>query len=117
MAHAAADMSIIVTNGELPAMRDAQRAVSAARDLGVRDIRLLINRILPGNFRHFHTTLDDVIDTVGARLIGAIRDDASVFMALHMNTPLILYKKRRSAYDFLDVARRITGENIPLRMR
>lgn len=117
LAHTSADMSIIITTGELPAMRDAQTAVSAARRSGTSDIRLLINRVVPANFKRFHTTFDDVIDTVGARLIGVVRDDISVLLSLQMNIPLVLYKKRRSAYDFLDVARRIAGEEIPLRIR
>jgi len=117
LAHECADMSVVVTTGELPAMRDSQKAVNAARDMGVGDLRLLINRVTPGNYRKIHTTFDDVIDIVGARLIGAVREDNYVFLSLHTNIPLILYKKRRSAYDFLDVARRIAGEEIPLGLR
>jgi len=117
LAHNCADMSVIVTTGESPAMRDASIAVSAARDMGIKELRLLINRVKPGHFRQTKTTLDDVIDTVGARLIGAVKDDNCVFLSLHANTPLILYKKRRSAYDFLEVARRIAGEEVPLKLR
>ena len=115
LAHAAADMSIIVTNGELPSMRDAGLAVDAARKLGVSELRLIVNRVIPGSYKRLRTTIDDVIDSVGARLIGVIREDSSVAMSLHENTPLVLYSKRRSAYDFLDVARRITGEDLPLK--
>ena len=117
LAHLEADMSIIVTNGELPAIRDAQRTADEVRSMGVGELRLLVNRILPGNFKRLRTTIDDVIDAVGARLLGAAREDGSVFMALHENTPLILYKKRRAAYDFLDAARRLAGEDIPLRFK
>ena len=117
LTHSVADMSIIVTNGELPAMRDAQRAANTARELGVSDVRLVVNRLMAKNFKFMQTTIDDVINTVGARLIGVIPEDKYVFMSLHANTPLILYKKRISAYEFLDVARRITGEDVPLRLR
>jgi len=117
LTHSLADMSIIVTHGELPAMRDAQRAASTARELGVPDVRLLVNRLLPKNFKFMQVTIDDVIDTVSARLIGVIPEDKFVFMSLHDNTPLILYKKRLSAYGFLDVARRISGDDVPLRIR
>jgi septum site-determining protein MinD len=110
-------MSIIVTTGELPAMRDAQRTANAARDIGVKDVRLVVNRLLLRNFKFMRVTIDDVIDTVSARLIGVIPEDKFVFMSLHENIPLILYKKRLSAYEFLDVARRITGEDVPLRIR
>jgi len=117
LTHSMADMSIIVTNGELPAMRDAQRTASAAREMGISDVRLLLNRLLTKNIKFMQVTIDDVIDTVGARLIGVIPEDKFVFMSVHDNTPLILYKKRLSAYEFLDVARRIAGEDVPLRIR
>ena len=117
LVHSVADMSIIVTTGELPAMRDAQLTASAARESGVCDVRLVVNRLLPKNLKFMRATIDDVIDTVRAQLIGVIPEDASVFKALHENTPLVLYKKRLSAYEFLDVARRIVGEEVPLRLR
>jgi len=117
LAHKCADMSIIVTTGELSAVRDAQMAAEAVREMGVGELRLLVNRVLPGNFRLIRTTVDDIIDTVGVRLLGLAREDRCVFLALHENTPLVLYRKRRSAYDFLDAARRITGEDVPTRFR
>ena len=115
LAHCNADMSIIVTTGELPAMRDAQRTAAIIRELGISNIRLIVNRVQPKNFKRIKTTVDDVIDTVGVRLLGLIPEDKNIFRALHANTPLVLYKKRHSAYDFLDAARRITGEDVPLR--
>jgi septum site-determining protein MinD len=115
LATTGADMTIIVTNSELPAMRDAQRAAEAARDLGVSELRLLVNRALPGSLKDLSATIDAVIDSVGVQLLGVIREDASVTISLHQNTPLVLHDKRLAAYDFLDVARRIAGEYIPLR--
>ena len=117
LAHACADMSIIVTNGELPAMRDAQRTAETVRSMGIEELRLLINRVKPSKFRKIRTTIDGIIDTVGAQLIGAVREDDLVFLSLHENTLLVLYKRRFAAYNFLDVARRLTGEDIPLRLR
>ena len=112
-----ADMSIIVTTGELPAMRDAQLAAGAVREIGINDIRLLLNRVSLKNFKWLRATIDDIIDMVGARLIGVVPEDKSVFRAVHDNTPLVLYKKRHSIYEFLDIARRIAGEDMPLRIR
>ena len=110
-----ADMSIIVTTGEFPAMRDASHAASIVQEMRKDDIRLLVNRVIPRNLKRIKTSIDDLIDIIGVRLIGIVPEDKSVFRALHANTPLILYKKRFAAYDYLDVARRITGEEVPLR--
>ena len=112
---ACADTVIIVITGELPAIRDAQRAAAIVRELGCRDLRLLVNRVLPKNLKLIRINIDDVIDSVGARLIGIVPEDNSIFKALHMNAPLILYKKKLASYDFLDVARRISGDEVPLR--
>jgi len=114
LAHTDVDMSIIVTTGDLASMRDSNRAASAARELGVTNVRLLINRVLKRNYRRIRTNIDDVIDTVGVQLIGMIPEDRNIFLALHENIPLVLYKKRKAAYDLLDVTRRITGEDVPL---
>jgi len=110
-----ADLSIIVVTGEFPATRDAQRAAEILREMGVSDIRLLVNRVLPSNLKRVQITIDDLIDTIGVRLIGIVPEDKSVFRALHTNVPLIMYKKKFAALDYLDVARRISGDEVPLR--
>ena len=117
LAHCDVDMSILVATGELTSLRDAQRAADTARDLGAKDVRLLVNRVKPKNFKIMRATIDDMVDTTSARLIGVVPEDRCVFRALHEGTPLILYKKRRSAHEFLDIARRIAGEDVPLQIR
>jgi len=114
LAEANADMSIIVTTGDCASMRNANLTANAAREQGVTNLRLIVNRVKPKELKHIKTNIDDIIDTVGVQLLGLIPEDKYIYYALHENTPLILYKKRRSAYDFLDAARRIAGDNIPL---
>jgi len=114
LAESNADMSIIVTTGDCTSMRSTNRAASAARDLGIDNLRLIVNRVKPKELKHIKTNIDDIIDTVGVQLLGIIPEDKNICYALHENTPLILYKKRLSAYDFLDAARRIAGDDVPL---
>jgi len=110
-----ADMSIVIATGDLPSMRDANRVANAIREMGIYDIRLVVNRVRKSNYKRIKTTIDDVIDTIGAQLLGVIPEDKYIFFALHESIPLVLYKKRNAAYDFLDIARRLTGEDIPLK--
>jgi len=114
LAHTDVDMSIIVTTGDLASMRDSKRAADAAREMGVENVRLLVNRVLPKNYKRIRKNIDDVIDSVGVQLIGIVPEDRNIFLALHENIPLILYKKIHAAYDILDIARRIAGDDIPL---
>jgi len=113
-AHTDVDMSIVVTTGDNASIRDANRTASAIRDMGVENLRLIINRLMPKKLKQIKTNIDDVIDTVGVQLLGLIPEDKYIFSALHENTPLILYRKRLSAYDFLDAARRLAGDDVPL---
>jgi len=114
LAHSDVDMSIIVSTCDIASIRDANLTANTIREMGISNLRLLINRVKPKNLKIIRTTIDDMIDTVGVQLIGLIAEDKHIFRALHENTPLVLYRKRISAYDFLDTARRITGENVPL---
>jgi septum site-determining protein MinD len=110
-----ADMSIIVATGDLPSMRDATRVANAIREMGIHDIRLVVNRVQKRNYKRIKTTIDDVIDTIGVQLLGIVPEDKNIFLALHGNIPLVLYRKRHAAYDYLDIARRIAGDDIPLK--
>jgi len=115
LAHENADMSIIVSTGDVASIRDAGVTVEKVREMGITNVRLLINRVLPRNLKKIKTNIDDMVDTVGAQLIGIAVEDNNVFLALNSYTPLVLYKKRVSAHDFLDAARRITGRDYPLK--
>jgi len=114
LAHSNVDMSIIVSTGDVASLRDANITADRVREMGITELRLIVNRVLPKNFKKVKTTIDDMIDTVGVQLLGIALEDNNVFLALSAHTPLVLYKKRLSAYDLLDAARRLTGSDIPL---
>jgi len=114
LAHCNVDMSIIITTGELPSIRDAARAAGALRDMGVSELRLLVNRVSNRKFKHIQTTIDDVIDSTGVQLLGIVAEDKGIFRSLHAGVPLVLWNRRKAAYDFLDAALRIKGEDVPL---
>ncbi|MCR5174832.1 MAG: AAA family ATPase [Oscillospiraceae bacterium] len=109
-----ADEAIIVSTGDRPSLRDGQTMCSLLRESGMTDVRLLVNRVDPRAFRRERATVDDVIDAVGARLLGIVRDDRTVSEAANRETPLVLYSRKAASQGFLRVARRITGESIPV---
>ena len=118
LAAAAADSAIVVSSGDAASLRDGQRTVIEHTKLGIDDIRLIVNRVRPFFFRRTSSTVDDVIDTVGARLLGLIPEDRSVMLAASLEKPLILYKNGGpAARQFLAAARRIAGEDVPLSLR
>ena len=116
LAHTFADMSLIVVTGEIPAIRNAQRTSFASEVFGVKDKRLLVNRVSKKDFKWLRQTIDDMINTIGVQLIGVIQEDTSVFRAVHSEVPLMLYKKKHAAYEYMDATLRILGDKIPLRL-
>ena len=117
LASQGADMGLIVTTVDLPSLRDAQRTVQELDDIGICECRLVINRVSPRALRISGLTLDDAIDLVGVRLIGVVSEDDSVQLAANIEKPLMRFGAKYAYGQFVDIARRITGEKVPLPRR
>ena len=115
LAAAGADMAVIVTTGDLSSLRDGQAAAAKLRQSGLSDIRLLVNRVRPRALRRMETTIDDMVNSVGAQLIGVVREDRHVSDAANREIPLVLFSQRGACTDFLQTARRIAGESLPIK--
>ena len=109
-AHADADMMIIVTTGEFPNMPDVMRAAKSAHDAGIRDLRLLANRVQPDNTTQIKEAVGKAADEFSAQLVGLIPYNKTVSEALQSKTPLVLYKKNRVVFNFQYVASCVSGE-------
>ncbi len=113
LAAAGADMAIVVANGDPSSLRDAQKTVLELGRLGLQNVRLLANRISRRRLRRSVSTVDDIIDGVGARLIGLVPEDKQVPEALACARPLVLYSQNGAAMAFLKTARRLEETCIP----
>jgi septum site-determining protein MinD len=114
LASSCADSAIVVSTGDAASLRDGQRTVAELLSLGMKDIRLLVNRVRPKLFRRICATVDDIIDAVGARLIGIVLEDDDVIIAGCLEKPLVLYSSGAAARQYLAVAKRMAGKDIPL---
>jgi len=112
-----ADMAIVVVTGDLSSVRDGQRVVAELEAMGVEEIQLLVNRVRPSNFRRLKSTIDDIINSVGARILGIVKEDKAVILAANLEIPLVLYENKHAAAQFLKIARRLKGENVPISKR
>lgn len=108
-----ADRAIVVSTPDASALRDAQRTVGElTRD--IQSIHLVVNRVQPKLMRQLHTTIDDAMDTAGLPLLGIVPEDPQVMLAANRGQPLILMARWGAARSYLNIARRLTGERIPL---
>lgn len=108
-----ADRAVVVSTNDSSALRDAQRTVG---ELGktLETIHLVMNRVQPKLMRRLRTTIDDAMDAAGLPLLGVVPEDAQVILAANTAQPLILVSRKGAALAYLNIARRLTGERVPL---
>lgn len=109
-----ADMAIIVCNGDGMSLRDGQKTAMELNKLGVLDVKLVLNRVRRKLLAEIQANADDMIDIVGAQLLGIIPDEEGIMKAGCTETPVILTDNKNAREPFLRIARRITGERVLL---
>lgn len=113
LAMVAADRAVVVSATDPAALRDAQRAVSelACR---VDELHLVMNRVQPKLMGKLRTSIDYAMDTAGLPLLGVVPEDPSVMAAAVTGVPLILMTYKGAAPAYLNIARRLLGQRVPL---
>ena len=113
LATAIADRAVVITTADPTALRDAQRAVSelACR---VDELHLVMNRVQPKLMGKLRTSIDYAMDTAGLPLLGVVPEDPSVMAAAVTGVPLILMTYKGAAPAYLNIARRLLGQRVPL---
>ena len=114
---APADEVVVVTNPEAPAVRDADRIIGLveAEERKI-PISLIINRTKSDMIRKGDMlSVDDVLELLSIRLLGVIPDDEQILIAANRGVPLTLDDAKSPAAEaFRDIARRLTGERVPI---
>lgn len=113
LAVTAADRGIVVSTTDTSALRDAQRVVSQLAK-ALPALHLVMNRVQPKLLRRLHTTIDDAMDAAGLPLLGVVPEDPQVMLAANSGAPIILTSRKGAAVAYLNIARRIMGQKVPL---
>ena len=112
---APADEILIVTNPEIPAVRDADRVIGLieAEEIGVA--RLIVNRIKPDLVKRGEMlTIADVVELLAIDLIGIVPEDQAILIAANRGQPLAFSKNNSLAgLAFHNIVRRMLGEDVP----
>ena len=112
LAMAAADRVIVVSAVDPAALRDAQRTVAELHALP--QLHLVMNRVQPKLIRKLRTSIDSAMDTAGLPLLGVVPEDPNVTMATAAGVPLILTTYKGAAPAYLNIAKRLLGQRVPL---
>ena len=109
-----ADAVVIVTTTDASSQRDAQRAVMELDEIGIENIRMILNRVRVKMIRKTVINVDDIIDFVGVPILGIVPEDQDILAAAIWLRPIVLYSRQKASTAFLNIAKRILGESIPL---
>jgi len=110
LAHADADISIIVTNGDDPAMTDVLRTYQSVHDAGINDVMLLVNKVAPVKNMRVKSDVDKILGKIGAKMIGLIPEDESASQSPFSTDSSMIHKNRIFTSRFLSVARSIVNK-------
>jgi len=112
---AGANRAIVVTTAEISAIRDADRIIALVEVSGIRNPELIINRLRPEMVRKGEMMdVDDIVDLLSIELVGVVPDDEYIIMHTNKGEPVVTNKKSPSGRAYIEISRRILGENVEI---
>ena len=112
LAMSAADRAIVVSAVDPAALRDAQRTVAELHALP--QLHLVMNRVQPKLIAQLRTSIDNAMDAAGLPLLGVVPEDPAVTLATAAGVPLVLSTYKGAAPAYLNIAKRLLGQRVPL---
>lgn len=112
---APADRVLIVTNPEVSSVRDADRVIGLVESQEKGPAQLVINRLVRSRVkRQEMLSMEDIVEVLSTEVIGVVPEDENILMSTNRGHPVALNGQTPAAIAFHDIARRLTGEDVPL---
>ncbi|MCD7778980.1 MAG: septum site-determining protein MinD, partial [Clostridiales bacterium] len=109
-----ADMAIVVTVPEVSAVRDADRIIGLLGEGGIREPKLVLNRVRPEMTKSGDMlNIGDIKEILGIDAVGVIPDEAEVIIASNKGIPVVLNPNSTAGAAYKNIVKRITGEDVP----
>lgn len=111
-----ADEVIVVTTPEETAIRDAERMSVALHRGGMKNQRLIVNRINPKFIRWGKAPdIDSIIDSVAVRLLGIVPVEPMLPVLQNRGESIFDSDYKNAARQLADICLRLDGTYMPLR--
>ncbi|NLO89256.1 MAG: septum site-determining protein MinD [Clostridia bacterium] len=112
---AGADRAVVVTTPEVAAVRDADRVIGLLEAAGLNEPDLIINRLRPDMVKQGNMMdIDDIIDILAVDLLGVVPEDEMIVISTNKGEPAVLDSRSNAGEAYRNIAKRITGEDIPI---
>ena len=111
---AGADRAVVVTTPEISAVRDADRIIGLLEAAELRNPELIINRIRIDMVKKGDMmNIEDMTDILAIKLLGIVPDDEYIVISTNKGEPAAKDESSMAGKAFRNIAKRITGEEIP----
>jgi len=108
-----ADRALVVTNAEISSIRDADRIIGLLEASELKNPELIINRLRPEMVKKGEMMdVDDILDLLSIDLIGVVPEDENIITQTNKGEPAVSNKKAPSGRAYVEIARRLLGENV-----
>ena len=105
---------MVVTTPEISAVRDADRVIGLLEAAGMPQPEVIVNRVRFDMVRRGEMmSIDDILDILAVELIGIVADDEDIVISTNRGEPIAKNQLSSAGKSFRDIARRITGEDVP----
>lgn len=107
--------AIVVTTPEMSAVRDADRIIGLLEAKEeIKSYKLLVNRVRPSMVQaNDMMSVEDVVDILSCDLIGIIPEDTGIITSTNRGEPIVNDENSQAGKAYINVARRINGEEVP----
>ena len=110
-----ADRALLVTILETAAVRDADKVLEQLSKKGMKKSELILNRVRPDLVkRGIMLSVAEAIEWLGVGLLGLVPEDESVILQSMQGALCAAKEKSPAGKAYRNIARRITGEEVPL---
>ena len=112
---AAADSALIVVTPEVSSIRDADRVIDLLQKKRIMDLQVVVNRYRPDLVEQGDMLdVEDIWQILSEDVVGVFLESEDVLRASNCGLPVVLNDDTPLQPLFVDAARRLLGQHIPL---
>ena len=113
---AAADRALVVLNPEVSSVRDADRVLGMLSDHGIRDVRLVLNRVREDMVaRNDMISPEDVGELLRTPTLAVLPEDLRVVVSTNKGEPVALDRKARTGKLFEHMAKAVATNQLTIK--
>ncbi|MBR5239567.1 MAG: septum site-determining protein MinD [Clostridia bacterium] len=114
----AADITITVVTPDFASMRDADRVLQAATAANINENYVIINKFAPRLVRRkMMPNVDEILNRLGTPLLGIWRYENSMVSFQNQGKLILDDPLKKCVREIKNSAKRLTGEQIPVKLR